>query len=166
VEGTGQVGNRIDQDDEISGQFTLWRGQGSEVVLGDMLVVPIEDSILYVMPIYLEAESGGLPEFRRVVVVYGDRIEWDESLDSALEAVFGGASVSGSDRPPSPGDDGVEELLERAAEAFAQARSALRQGDLASYQGLVEDAEALVEEALSKVLPEVELEAGLTRAAG
>ena len=71
VEGTGQVGNRIDQDDEISQQFTLWRGQGSSVVLGDMLVVPIGESVLYVQPVYLEAEQGGLPEFRRVVVVHG-----------------------------------------------------------------------------------------------
>ncbi|MFP3915210.1 MAG: UPF0182 family protein, partial [Actinomycetota bacterium] len=82
VGGTGQIGDRIQQNDEIAEQFTLWSQQGSQVIRGDILVVPIEESIVYVQPIYLQSEeAGGFPEFRRVVVVYGDRIEWAPSLD-------------------------------------------------------------------------------------
>ena len=159
VEGTGQVGNRIDQDDEISQQFTLWRGQGSSVVLGDMLVVPVDESVLYVQPVYLEAEQGGLPEFRRVVVVHGDDIEWDDTLDGALAKIFGA-----DDRPaPTPDEEGVEtpppeettplpgtvqELLSEASDAFDQADDALRSGNLAEYQRLIERAAELVQEAL------------------
>ena len=75
--------------------FTLWDNQGSVVIKGDLLVVPIEDSILYIQPIFLEAEGGGIPEFRRVIVVYRDQVEWSETLDGALEQVFG----DGTGRP-------------------------------------------------------------------
>jgi uncharacterized protein len=152
VDGTGQVGNRIDQDEEISQQFTLWRGQGSNVLLGAMLVVPINDSIMYVQPVYLEAEAGGIPEFRRVIVVYGDQVEWDDTLDAVLEKVFGEADLPGpespDDLPPEPpSGTSIEELLEQASAAFEEARAALRRGDLATYQEKVEEAERLVEEA-------------------
>jgi uncharacterized membrane protein (UPF0182 family) len=153
VEGPGQVGNRIDQDDEISSQFTLWRGQGSEVLLGDMLVVPVDESILYVQPVYLEAQAGGLPEFRRVIVVFGDRLEWDDTLDGALAKVFG-APIGGEepdDETPPPVSDSVDELLRAAAAAFERADQALRSGDLAEYQRLVEEARSLVEEAISRL---------------
>ncbi len=156
VEGTGQVGNRIEQDDEIAGQFTLWRGQGSNVILGDLLVLPVEESIIYVQPVYLESEQGGLPfaEFRRAVVVYGDRVEWAPSLDEAMALVFGDGTQApiGPTDPPSepPVDREVAQLLTEAAEAFNQANAALRAGDLAGYQRLVEEAQRLVEEALEK----------------
>ncbi|MDE0674206.1 MAG: UPF0182 family protein, partial [bacterium] len=163
VEGTGQVGNRIDQDDEISQQFTLWRGQGSSVVLGDMLVVPIGESVLYVQPVYLEAEQGGLPEFRRVVVVHGDDIEWDDTLDGALAKIFGSADLSAPVAEDEPDDAGavadpeetvplprtVRDLLSDASGAFDRANDALRSGDLAEYQRLIEEAARLVERALS-----------------
>ena len=161
VEGTGQVGNRIDQDDEISQQFTLWRGQGSSVVLGDMLVVPIDESVLYVQPVYLEAEQGGLPEFRRVVVVHGDDIEWDDTLEGALAKIFGtdgGRSETPEveDDPedpqpsqPSTGSATVEELLSEASEAFDRANQALRAGDLAEYQRLIDEVGRLVAQALN-----------------
>ena len=162
VEGTGQVGNRIDQDDEISQQFTLWRGQGSSVVLGDMLVVPVDESVLYVQPVYLEAEQGGLPEFRRVVVVHGDDIEWDDTLDGALAKIFGsaGAAPQPADEEedpsaptpedPAPISGDVGELLSDASDAFDRANDALRDGDLAEYQRLIEEAARLVEEALNQ----------------
>ena len=163
VEGTGQVGNRIDQDDEISQQFTLWRGQGSSVVLGDMLVVPVDESVLYVQPVYLEAEQGGLPEFRRVVVVHGDDIEWDDSLEGALAKIFGSADSVAPvpDEQPdveeaapetdetAPLSQTVKELLSEASDTFDRANEALRSGDLAAYQRLIEEAAALVERALN-----------------
>jgi uncharacterized protein len=161
VDGTGQIGQRIDQNDEISSQFTLWRGQGSEVLLGDMLVVPIEESMLYVQPIYLEAASaaGGIPEFRRVVVVFGDEIEWAETLDEALAEVFdaepplgvpegGGGDGDPELTPEEPAPAGsVQELIQQASTALDDADVALREGNLGEYQRLVERARVLVERA-------------------
>jgi hypothetical protein len=156
VEGANQVGLRIDQDDDISSQFTLWRGQGSTVLLGDMLVVPINESILYVQPVYLEAAStaGGLPEFRRVVVVYGDRIEWAGTLQAALAAVFD----QDPDTPtvPDGGNEGepdlqvpenYEDLVQAASDALADAGQALANGNLGEYQTLVEQAADYLERA-------------------
>lgn len=153
VEGMSQVGNRIDQNDAISSQFTLWRGQGSTVVLGDMLVVPLDGGIVYVQPVYLEAEREGLPELRRIVVVQGNEIGWAPTLDGALDAVFGGGD---GEQPPAvapPVTGTVEELLTQAAQAFEDAQAALREGDLAEYQRLVEQAERLIGEALTASAP-------------
>ena len=166
VDGTEQVGQRIDQDAEISEQFTLWSNQGSRVIKGDLLVVPIQDSIVYVMPIFLEAQGGGIPEFRRVIVVYGDKVEWAQTLDAALELVFGeGTGAEGPDEPdqpsePTPGGETVAELLEQAAAAFAQADQALTNGDLAEYQRWVDEAERLIEEAQEVIAGSVEAMAG------
>ena len=161
VDGTEQVGQRIDQDAEISSQFTLWDNQGSVVIKGDMLVVPIEDSIVYIQPIFLEAEGGGIPEFRRVIVVYRDQVEWAETLDGALELVFGdgvGEEPTEPGEPTEPTPDGgtVGELLEQAAAAFAAADEALTQGDLAEYQRLIDEAERLVDEAQAILAESVE----------
>ena len=145
VQGPDLVTQRIQQDGEISQQITLWGQEGSEVVRGDLLVVPIEHSIVFVQPIYLEAENGGLPEFQRVIVVFNDRIEWRETLPEALAAVFG-RGVDGE--PTEPTDQSVLELLNRAAAAFAAADEALGAQDLAEYQRLVEEARRLIEEAL------------------
>lgn len=160
VEGGGQVGQRIDQDDVISAQFTLWRGQGSDVVLGDMLVLPIEQSMMYVQTVFLAAQDGGLPEFRRVIVVYGNVIEWAENLPDALSLVFGAAPVVSDDDPTI---DTIEEVLSAAATAFDQARTALANGDLAGYQRWFEEAEQLVKEAteLLSAAPEASLPVGV-----
>jgi uncharacterized membrane protein (UPF0182 family) len=149
VDGTEQVGQRIEQDAEISQQFTLWDSIGSEVIKGDLLVVPIEESVLYVQPIFLQAEGGGFPEFRRVAVVFGDRVEWADTLDGALSLVFD-APIGGED--PDEVDDDIPDaetvagLVEQAAEAFANADAALAAGDLAQYQRWVNEAERLVGE--------------------
>jgi uncharacterized membrane protein (UPF0182 family) len=167
VDGTEQVGQRIDQDANISEQFTLWDNQGSRVIKGDLLVVPIEDSILYIQPIFLEAEGGGIPEFRRVIVVYGDQVEWAETLDGALELVFGdgiGAEPEEPSEPTEPVPDAstVAGLLDQAAAAFAAADQALTQGDLAEYQRLIDEAERLVEQAQRILEDSVEARAGAT----
>ncbi|MFH1104579.1 MAG: UPF0182 family protein, partial [Actinomycetota bacterium] len=89
VDGPGQVGARINQDTAISSEFTLLGQEGSEVIQGNMLVVPINESVLYVQPIYLSARTGAsdiaaLPEFKRVIVVYGDRIAMRDTMAEAL----------------------------------------------------------------------------------
>ena len=169
VDGPGQIGARINQDPDISREFTLLGQEGSEVIQGNMLVVPIDESILYVQPIYISArqEGGGintelaaLPEFKRVVVVFGDRIVMRESLAEALVAVFGDAPpvvVDPGDTPAPPPDDGTElpddiqeavtSLLTQADAAFTRADQALRNGDLGTYGDEVAEAQRLIQQA-------------------
>ncbi len=148
VFGAEQAGQRIEQDAEISPQLSLWRGAGSNVIKGDLLVVPIEDSVIYLQPVYLEEEGGAFPEFRRVAVVFSDRVEWDVTLAGALELVFGEADepTDPSDPEPPDGDSTVEELIADAGAAFDNANAALRRGDLADYQTWVQEAERILRE--------------------
>lgn len=138
VYGPSQVEARINQDTDISRQISLWDQRGSKVVRGDLLVIPIEQSLLYVQPLYLQAEKGRIPELKRVVVAYGDQVVMDETLDAALATLFGGATqqrigsatatgaVSGS--PLQFQADAVE-----ARRHFQAAIDAERNGDWAKY---------------------------------
>lgn len=145
VDGAGQVGQRIEQDAEIAQQLSLWRNSGSTVIKGDLLVVPIEDSVLYFQPFYLEETGGAFPEFRRVAVVFGERVEWSNTLDGALELVFG-ESTGPPTEPTEPIDGTLEELLERLGTAFDNASFALGRGDLAEYQRWFEEADRIYDE--------------------
>ena len=103
VDGPGQVGDFIEQDPIVSAEFTLLGQVGSEVIRGNMLVVPIEDSLLYVQPIYLAADNlaGGIPQFKLVVASYNSRIEIAGSLDEVLAKLFGsGVDVGGGEENP------------------------------------------------------------------
>jgi uncharacterized membrane protein (UPF0182 family) len=154
VDGPGQVGNLINQDPDISREFTLLGQQGSRVIQGNMLVVPVEESVLYVQPIYITAEQGGLPEFKRVVVFFEEQIAMRDTLDDALAAVFGGEAPT-PDPGPGPGPiDGelpevVASLLTQADTAFEAADQALRDGDLVTYAERVAEARALIAEAVT-----------------
>ena len=95
VYGPRQIVNRINQDTDISRQITLWDQRGSEVIRGELLVIPIEESLIYVQPLFLRAQGGTIPEMKRVVVASGNQVVMGETLDQALEAMFGsGAAVS------------------------------------------------------------------------
>lgn len=146
VDGADQAGQRIEQDAEISQQLSLWRGPGSDVIKGDLLVVPIEDSVVYFQPIFLEEDGGAFPEFRRVAVVFADRVEWADSLDAALDLVFGPSQGGGGEEEPPPIEGSVEELILEAQQAFDSAESALRAGDLAGYQRWVEEARRILQQ--------------------
>lgn len=98
----GQVENRIDQDTEISAQFTLWSQAGSRVIRGNLLVLPINDSLLYVEPVFLRAEGGGLPELSRVIVVFQETVVMEETLEQALVRIFG---VREEEPPGEPAGD-------------------------------------------------------------
>ena len=89
IYGPLQIEARIDQDSEISQQLTLWSQQGSRVTRGNLLVIPIEDSILYVEPLYIQAETGQMPELKRVLVSDGVSVVMEETLGKALEVLFG-----------------------------------------------------------------------------
>jgi uncharacterized membrane protein (UPF0182 family) len=88
VFGPEQIEARINQDPIISQQISLWNRQGSRAVQGNLLVIPIERSLLYVEPLYLEAEQNSLPTFVRVIVAYENRIVMAETLEQALAAIF------------------------------------------------------------------------------
>ena len=94
VFGPSQIVARINQDEEISPQITLWNQQGSEVIQGTLLVIPIEEALLYIRPLYLRSSGGRIPELRRVVVAYQNQIVMEETLDQALERLFGNNSTS------------------------------------------------------------------------
>jgi uncharacterized protein len=165
IDGPGQVGDFIDQDPRVSVEFTLLGQEGSEVIRGNMLVVPIESSLLFVQPIYLAADTGGsgIPQFKRVIASFNSRIEIGESLEEVLLALFG-TPVIGVDDPDDGDGDGetpepppeppagpveerVAELLQLAEDALAEADAALRSGDLGLYQEKVQEASGYIEEA-------------------
>ena len=95
--GPSQIVARINQDQDISPQLTLWNQQGSEVIQGTLLVIPIEEALLYIRPLYLRASGGRIPELKRVIVAYQNQIVMEETLDQALGRLFG------SRQGPAPG---------------------------------------------------------------
>ena len=133
IYGPRQIEARIDQDSFISQQLSLWNQRGSQVIRGNLLVIPIERSLMYVEPLYIAAEKGQLPELKRVIVGFGDRIAMEETLDGALARVFGGpAPRPGAEVAPSPpvGAEGsVKTLLDAAASALTRASEELRRVD-------------------------------------
>ena len=147
VDGPSQVATRIQQDPDISQIFTLLDQQGSQVIKGNLFVVPINQSILYYQPIYLQGEENPLPEFKFVVVVYQDRIIMRDTLDSALAGIFGDATIEEGIDDSLSTNDAILDLLARASDAFSNAQEALLEGDLGSYQNLIEQAERLVKKA-------------------
>ena len=146
VDGPSQVATRINQDPDISQIFTLLDQQGSSVIKGNLFVVPINQSILYYQPIYLQGEQNPLPEFKFVVVVFQDRIIMEESLSQALASVFGGDFATESVED-TEGESALE-LLEKATKAFEKAQEELQNGNLGLYQNLVEQAQQYVDLAL------------------
>ena len=152
IYGPMQVEARFDQDPYISQQLTLWNQQGSEVIRGNMMVVPIDDTVLYVEPLYLQAQAGRLPELKRVLVAYGNRVAMGRSMEEALIQVLSGEAVT--EAPPegateTPPSDDVGTLARSALAHYQAAQECLRQGDWACYgremEAMEADLEALVE---------------------
>jgi uncharacterized membrane protein (UPF0182 family) len=107
VYGPKQIANRINQDTEISRQLTLWDQRGSEVIRGELLVIPIKESLIYVQPIYLRAEGGSIPELKRVVVAHENRVVMGETLEEGLNALFGAGAAQ---QTPTSVEDSVSAL--------------------------------------------------------
>ncbi len=137
VYGPFQIEALINQNTEVSQQITLWNQSGSRVIRGNLLVVPIENSILYVTPLYLRAQSGQLPELKRVIAVYGDRVVMEETLAGALAALFkpttqtarAPVSASTASVPVGPPSDRAREALARYDRAIAK----LKAGDWSGF---------------------------------
>lgn len=164
INGLEQISARIDQDPEISQQFTLLGQQGSVIIRGNLLVVPVEESLLFIQPIYLRGEGLELPEFKRVVVVFGEETPpiMRGTLEEALAVIFGedavpdpDAEVAEPDQPaqPDPPDepsapapdvpDDLNALVAEIDRLLSEADQALRSGDLGAYQSKVDEARAL-----------------------
>jgi uncharacterized protein len=142
--GPRQIAARINQDQVISPQITLWNQQGSEVIQGTLLVIPIEESLLYIRPLYLRAAGGRIPELKRVIVAYQNQIVMDATLDEALGRLFprGGGDMPAATvespgakpappQPPAAGD--VAALGAQAREIYDRAMKAQRDGNWALY---------------------------------
>lgn len=141
VYGPMQIEAQIDQNTEISKEFSLWNSSGSKYSRGNMFVVPIEDSLLYIEPVYLEATNSSIPEVKRVIVVYGDNIAYEATLAEALNSMFGEGSAyereDSGNTDTTSGGNGDElsqtEIIKRAQDAFDNAQNAQKNGDWAKY---------------------------------
>ncbi len=168
VDGPALVNSRINQQPEVSEQITLLSTAGSNVRLGNLLLIPIEQSLLYIRPLYVEAEGTPLPQLKKVIVVYGDRVVMRDSLREAITTLFPGSSPTtleqqglgvtapppgqttvpppgGTTTPPLP--TSINDLLTEATARFTAAEEALKAGDLATYQRATNDAKDLVRRA-------------------
>ncbi len=154
VDGPSQVATRINQDPDISQIFTLLDQQGSSVIKGNLFVVPINQSILYYQPIYLQGEQNPLPEFKFVVVVFQDRIIMSETLSEALASIFGDELISDeliSDVVEESEGESPLDLLAKATTAFEQAQEQLQKGNLGKYQELIDQAQQYVDLAIDQL---------------
>jgi uncharacterized membrane protein (UPF0182 family) len=139
VYGPRQIDARIDQDPVISQQLSLWNQRGSTVIRGSLLAIPVDQSLIYIQPLYLAAsEQGALPELRRVIVAYGNTIAMEPTLEQSLSRIFGGRleparARTTEERLPAVGGGPARGAVERAWEAWARSQDALRRGEWATY---------------------------------
>lgn len=143
VYGPRQIEARIDQEPTISQQFTLWSQAGSKVIRGDLLMIPIAQSLLYVEPVYLRAEQGELPELKRVIVAYDKSVVMEETLDKSLAAIFGSDRLE--KEVPSPVTGVSSTLVKSALETYQKAQEALRQGNWAEYGRYQQELEGILQ---------------------
>lgn len=150
VYGPMQIEARIDQDTVISQQLSLWDQRGSSVIRGNLLVIPVKDSLIYVEPLYLQSEQSKMPELRRVIVAAGDKIVMEPTLDLALQKIFGEGAVPTKQQEPgtqpqTPTEptepvpqDTVKELAAEANRLYDEAQAKLKSGDWAGYGASLE----------------------------
>jgi uncharacterized membrane protein (UPF0182 family) len=145
--GPRQVAARISQDQAIAPQITLWNQQGSEVIQGTLLVIPIEESLIYIRPLYLRAAGGQIPELKRVIAAYQNQIVMEPTLDEALERLFPGGgrrtapsptpaietAVPAAPKAGAPESDDLAVLAQQARDHYARAIKAQREGNWAVY---------------------------------
>jgi uncharacterized membrane protein (UPF0182 family) len=158
VYGPRQIVARINQDAEISRQISLWDQRGSQVMQGQLLVIPIEEGLIYVRPLYIRSESGKIPELKRVIVAYENKIAMEETLEAALARIFSGVYMEAQrlseaaapvQVPSSPAEAAAAasgaNLLRDAREAYDQAIQAQREGDWAKYGEQIKKLGAIIE---------------------
>jgi hypothetical protein len=146
VLGPEQVLARVNQDPAISPQLSLWNQRGSQAIFGNMLVIPIKNSIVYVMPLYLQAEQTAIPQLTKVVVSYSDKIAMESTLEAALLKIFGAEAPAGGGATEATGTAGggagagsTAATARRAAQLYEQAIAAQKAGDWAAYGARIKE---------------------------
>ena len=143
IYGPEQIEAQIDQNTEISKEFSLWNSSGTKYRRGNMFIIPINTSVLYVEPVYLEAQNSSIPEVKRIIMAYDDEIAYEETLAECLVSLFGdgaeeGVSGSGTGQPSQGGENSSSEmsqseLIAAAQAAYENAIEAQKKGDWAGY---------------------------------
>ena len=148
VYGPMQIEAQIDQNTEISKEFSLWNSSGSKYRRGDLFVIPINNSIMYVEPVYLEASNQAIPEMKRVIVAYGDKIAYESTLEDALADLFGEDENGGQSQSASApsgknnsGKSNTKELIQKANEAYENAVNAQKSGNWKKYGDYLDELE-------------------------
>jgi uncharacterized protein len=156
--GPMQVSARIDQDAKISQELTLWNQQGSQVSRGNLLVIPINNSFLYVQPLYLSATEGQMPELKRVIVAYSNRIAMESSFDLALQKVFGGTVLTSAQevKKEVPNMDipvktvNISDLAKQALDYYNKAEGSVKSGNWANYGDNLSELKKILEKMVSE----------------
>jgi uncharacterized membrane protein (UPF0182 family) len=153
IYGPMQIESRIDQNTDISQLFTLWSQRGSKIIRGNMLVIPIKDSLIYVEPVFLVAENSELPELKRVIVGYQDKIAFAPTLLEALTNLFG--TIPGVAAVPQPqaavlplpsGIQNIAELVKQVLSTYDNALKSLKNEDLENFGRLIKALEPLLKQ--------------------
>ncbi|MGB7567840.1 MAG: UPF0182 family protein, partial [Chitinivibrionales bacterium] len=149
VYGPQQIESRINQDPDISKALTLWNQGGSRVIWGSLLVIPIEQSLIYVQPLYIAAQSGGVPELKRVIVAYGNSIVMEENLEKSLNSIFGRSfeplkEANVQDNAAAQTD--IKGLIAEAGRQFDNAQQELRRGNWAGYGSAMQKVEQIIKD--------------------
>ena len=161
IAGPIQIDNLINQDVEISQTLSLLRQRGSNVDFGALVILPLEDSLLYIQPIFVTAEDGGIPELKRVAVVQGEDVAFEVSFEEALTQLFDldapeppeaptppeQPGPGPDDQPPTGGQGELERVVNEAGRVYDQAQEALADGDFETYGRLVERLGRLLQQA-------------------
>jgi uncharacterized membrane protein (UPF0182 family) len=133
VIGPQQVESNIDQAPAIKSQFALLNFPGSKVIRGNLLVLPIETSLLYIEPVYLEASNVKKPQLKKVIVATGQNVAMEDTLDKALAALLGNATPTTPTGPSTPPSGTTAQLIASAKAHYDQAQADLKNGDFTGY---------------------------------
>jgi len=160
IDGPVQIEARIDQNAQLSAQFSLWNQQGSRVIRGHLLVIPLGRSLMFVEPVYLQAERSPMPELRLVVLATQEKLGYGPTFAEAMNSLFGEAAVKPpAEQPkqptpeqPSPPVD-LQQLIERAIQEFEDYQRLTSQGKLGEAGQKLEQHKRTLEEIRQKSKP-------------
>lgn len=156
VYGPMQIEARINQDTTISQQLSLWDQRGSQVIRGNLMIIPVKDSLIYVEPLYLQAEQSKMPELSRVIVAHGDHVVMEPTLEASLVKIFGGQGIIEQSNQQPAGEQGTKEvetvssLAQKASRLFDDAQKRIASGDWAGYGNLMGQLEDTLNELAAK----------------